>query len=311
MLAATLLVVLSQGLLLRQAAPLALGRSPDAITARQAVRARTAAPQGQIGQVPTRDGGKLETATSLGDAAVSGEIEYGGIRSVGVIVDSASEALKFYTEVLLMEDVTSVEQLDQPGAAVRCGAQIIHLMEVPNPDPALGRPDHAGRDRHTALTVNGLQPLKAALEAADWKFTMSMSGRQALFCRDSYGNGWEFGPPTTYENATRLYPPYMLPSDTGSAPLVFGGIPHVGLLVSSTPHAKVFYVDVLGMRDETDLRPVKLPFPVSCRFRPTRRSERRGLGGVAAAAEGAKAGCMIHSRLFGDGTTPVARGDAS
>jgi len=40
----------------------------------------------------------------------------------------------------------------------------------------------------------------------------------------------------------------------------WGGIPHVGLLVADTPRAKAFYCDVLGMRDETDLRPVKLPF---------------------------------------------------
>ena len=28
--------------------------------------------------------------------------------------------------------------------------------------PADGRPEHAGRDRHVALTVNALEPLKAA-----------------------------------------------------------------------------------------------------------------------------------------------------
>ena len=30
--------------------------------------------------------------------------------------------------------------------------------------------------------------------------------------------------------------------------------------LSAVDRAKAFYCDVLGMRDETDLRPVKLPF---------------------------------------------------
>ena len=46
----------------------------------------------------------------------------------------------------------------------------------------------------------------------------------------------------------------------GGALLGWGGIPHVGLLVADTPRAKAFYCDVLGMVDETDLRPIKLPF---------------------------------------------------
>ena len=226
------------------------------------------------------DGGVgLETAASLGEGDVIDQLVYGGIPNVAVLVSDASAAHRFYTEVLGMTDEPSSD-LDAPGACVRVGAQTIQLLELPNPDPiavdpeysmsapprgyvAKGRPVHAGRDRHVAITLHDLAPLKASLEAIDHPYTMSYSGRQALFTRDNDGNGWEFGPPVTYAKATRLFPPYLEaqpPPAVTDAPIGWGGIPHVGLLVADTPRAKAFYCDVLGMKDETDLRPVKLPF---------------------------------------------------
>ena len=176
---------------------------------------------------------------------------------------SAASARQFYTDVLgMVDDEAASKALECPGACVRVGAQTIELYEIPNVDPTDGRPVHAGRDRHVAITLNDLAPLKASLESKGVNYTMSYSGRQALFCRDPDGNGWEFGPPTTYEGATRLFPPYLRPEDpTPGAMLGWGGIPHVGLLVSDTARSRAFYCDVLGMADETDLRPVKLPFP--------------------------------------------------
>lgn len=48
-----------------------------------------------------------------------------------------------------------------------------------------------------------------------------------------YGNGWEFGPPATYEGATRLFPPYLVPAEPEAERAVgYGGVPHVGLLGS-------------------------------------------------------------------------------
>ena len=225
------------------------------------------------------DGGVgLQTAASLGESIATNEVEYGGIQHVAVLVGDAAAARKFYTEVLGMtDDPASAAALDVKGACVRVGQQPIQLLELPNPDPldvdpeysmsapprgyvAKGRPVHAGRDRHVAITLHDLAPLKASLEAIDHPYTMSYSGRQALFTRDNDGNGWEFGPPVTYAKATRLFPPYLNAPDPAEGALGWGGMPHVGLLVSSTPAAKVFYCDVLGMKDETDLRPVKLPF---------------------------------------------------
>jgi hypothetical protein len=41
----------------------------------------------------------------------------------------------------------------------------VHLMELPNPDPTTGRPEHGGRDRHAAISIRNLAPLKARLDA--------------------------------------------------------------------------------------------------------------------------------------------------
>ena len=78
-----------------------------------------------------------------------------------------------------------------PGAWLSVGEQQIHLLELPNPDPVTGRPPHGGRDRHVALTVHSLRPIIDALETAGIDYTMSRSGRTALFCRDPDGNALE------------------------------------------------------------------------------------------------------------------------
>ena len=57
-------------------------------------------------------------------------------------------------------------------------------MELDNPDPIDGRPEHGGRDRHLAFQVQSNKHGR--------KYTMSMSGRAALFTRDLDGNAFEF-----------------------------------------------------------------------------------------------------------------------
>ena len=70
--------------------------------------------------------------------------------------------------------------------------QQIHLMSLPDPDAGTQRPVHGGRDRHVALMVDDVKALAARLLAAGVAFTLSQSGRQALFCRDPDGNALEF-----------------------------------------------------------------------------------------------------------------------
>ena len=82
--------------------------------------------------------------------------------------------------------------LPYPGAFLKIGPDQIHLMQLPNPDPITGRPEHGGRDRHTAISVNNIDIIKERLESRGMTFTMSMSGRRALFARDLDGNAFEF-----------------------------------------------------------------------------------------------------------------------
>jgi glyoxylase I family protein len=70
--------------------------------------------------------------------------------------------------------------------------QQIHLMLLPNPEAGLQRPEHGGRDRHVALAVNDIQKLAERLDQAGIAYTLSSSGRNAIFCRDPDWNALEF-----------------------------------------------------------------------------------------------------------------------
>jgi glyoxylase I family protein len=70
--------------------------------------------------------------------------------------------------------------------------QQIHLMQLPNPEAGLPRPAHGGRDRHVALAVDDLAELMRRLDETGVGYTLSKSGRRALFCRDPDGNALEF-----------------------------------------------------------------------------------------------------------------------
>lgn len=109
-----------------------------------------------------------------------------------MIVADTERSLGFYRDVLGMSVHVSRPDLDFPGAWLNVGGQQIHLLELDNPDPVVGRPTHGGRDRHVAIGVDNLAQLMEALENAKIPFTASKSGRRALFCRDPDGNALEF-----------------------------------------------------------------------------------------------------------------------
>ncbi|MGB0712371.1 MAG: VOC family protein [Gammaproteobacteria bacterium] len=112
-----------------------------------------------------------------------------------LVVSDTAKALAFYDGLLGLEVDVARPDLGYPGAWLNVpgpGAQQIHLLEVPNPDPVSGRPVHGGRDRHIAFHARDLDALEQGLEHAGIAFTRSRSGRRALFCRDPDGNGLEF-----------------------------------------------------------------------------------------------------------------------
>lgn len=113
------------------------------------------------------------------------------LHHVSLVVADTRESLAFYQSVLGLETDDARPNLGFPGAWLKVGGHQIHLLEVPNPDPVAGRPEHGGRDRHTAFSVEALAPYVARLQAAGIPYTMSKSGRKALFCRDPDGNACE------------------------------------------------------------------------------------------------------------------------
>ncbi|MDH5445873.1 MAG: VOC family protein [Gammaproteobacteria bacterium] len=108
------------------------------------------------------------------------------------IVNGTEDALSFYCGVLEFEIDSSRPDLGYPGAWLNVGDGQIHLLELPNPDPVIDRPEHGGRDRHLAMQVESMEKLKARLSSANILYTESKSGRKALFCRDPDGNALEF-----------------------------------------------------------------------------------------------------------------------
>lgn len=109
-----------------------------------------------------------------------------------LLVADLARSRAFYEGVLGLVLNPNRPDLGYDGAWYDIGAQQIHLLALPNPDPVAGRPAHGGRDRHVALAVDDIAALKATLEAHGVPYTASKSGRAALFCRDPDGNALEF-----------------------------------------------------------------------------------------------------------------------
>lgn len=118
--------------------------------------------------------------------------EFLAIQHVSVIVADSKRALLFYRDVLGLAVDPQRPNLGYPGAWLAVGAQQIHLLELPNPDPITDRPAYGGRDRHCAIILRDFDDLRGRLDAAGISYTLSRSGRRALFCRDPDGNALEF-----------------------------------------------------------------------------------------------------------------------
>ena len=114
------------------------------------------------------------------------------IHHASLLVADTARALAFYRDLLGLNVVADRPDLGYPGAWLQVGGRQIHLLELPNPDPVAGRPAHGGRDRHLALAVTDLDWLVGRLKVAGVGFSLSRSGRRALFCRDPDANALEF-----------------------------------------------------------------------------------------------------------------------
>lgn len=108
-----------------------------------------------------------------------------------LLVADLERSRAFYEGVLGLQPNPARPAMSFAGVWYDVGAGQIHLINLPNPDPIDARPEHGGRDRHTALGVTNFIAMQARLDAAGLPYTLSRSGRAALFVRDPDGNALE------------------------------------------------------------------------------------------------------------------------
>jgi len=108
-----------------------------------------------------------------------------------ILVQDVAVARTFYEGVLGLSPSTTRPDLSFPGVWYEFGAQQIHLIGLAQGQQVINH-EHGGRDRHIALSIDDIDALKAKLDAVGAAYTLSRSGRRALFCRDPDGNALEF-----------------------------------------------------------------------------------------------------------------------
>lgn len=114
-----------------------------------------------------------------------------GLDHVSIIVKDAEASLGFYQSLLGVE-LLERPKLGFPGYWVDLHAgQSLHIMQLDNPNESTQRPEHGGRDFHFALRVDSIAEFVEKLTAMQWAFTLSQSGRKALFCKDLDNNAFE------------------------------------------------------------------------------------------------------------------------
>ena len=116
-----------------------------------------------------------------------------GILHATFLTTDLAKACTFYEGVLGMRPNPNRPSMSYDGVWYDVAdKQQIHLMLLPDPEAGLQRPAHGGRDRHVALAVSDIAKLVERLDRAGIVYTLSQSGRRALFCRDPDGNALEF-----------------------------------------------------------------------------------------------------------------------
>lgn len=79
---------------------------------------------------------------------------------VSLLVADLARARDFYEGVLGLVPSPARPQMDFAGVWYDIGPAQIHLLALPSRDPVDGRPEHGGRDRHTALAVEDWDALR-------------------------------------------------------------------------------------------------------------------------------------------------------
>lgn len=120
-------------------------------------------------------------------------MKFTGLVHATLLVDDLEKARTFYERVLGFTLSTSRPKMSFEGVWYDIAPQQqIHLMQLPNPEAGLQRPENGGRDRHLAFAVDDLASLIKLLQGSGIRYNLSQTGRRALFCRDPDDNALEF-----------------------------------------------------------------------------------------------------------------------
>jgi len=110
---------------------------------------------------------------------------------VSLIISDLKKSACFYGNILGLERDERPD-LGFEGLFYKLGnSQQLHLMCIHNPYQDCEKPKHGGRDIHIALAVNNIQSTCEKMDRAGIIYTLSRSGRAALFCHDPDGNAIE------------------------------------------------------------------------------------------------------------------------
>jgi len=110
------------------------------------------------------------------------------INHVSFIISDCKKTADFYSQTLGLECIKNRPDLGFPGLWYQLGEQQIHMLQVDNPYAKAMIPEHGGRDRHLALNITDLQKVIDTLEHMNVHYTVSKSGRNAIFFRDPDDN---------------------------------------------------------------------------------------------------------------------------
>lgn len=153
---------------------------------------------GRLAAPPRRgmkpNAGKVR-ASAEAPASASTGLGFVGVHHVGLICENLEKSMEFYGDILGLpiNPDRPDDKLPFRGAFLWLGPEMIHLMELPNPDPTdlAERPDHGGRDRHFCVGVENVPIIEEALSKNGIPYTKSKSGRAAIFFRDPDANTLE------------------------------------------------------------------------------------------------------------------------
>jgi len=113
------------------------------------------------------------------------------LHHTSLMISDLDASITFYRDIIGLKQMDRPD-LGFPGAWFQLGEnQQLHIILLPNMDPTSGRPEHGGRDRHVALTVDNFDAVRKNLDAHNIFYSMSKSGRSALFVRDLDANAVE------------------------------------------------------------------------------------------------------------------------